>query len=397
MSARWPRQILFGDIDAMFASAAVLADPSLAGKPVAVGGPPPRGIIAAASYAVRRFGVRSAMPTIQALRLCPQLILVPPDRPLYTRLHRQLQGVTNRFFPETEWTSIDEFYADTTRLQTRHPDPRLLGQTLKDDILRTTGLTCTIALASGKTVAKIAADAHKPDGLAVIEPGAEASFLAPLPIRSLPGMGPKSTEAVERLGVKTIGDLLLPRFESALLRLLSTRLAAWQALAYGLDSDPVVPDREAKSVSHETTFEEDTNDPAVLEPIVHGFLELLTHDLRQDGVATGAFTVKLKDSQFHITTRQRKFATPLNYDPDMWPDIRLALKNLLQPRSRYRLVGLGLSDLVPALEPLFDRRQRDAVAALDKLIERHGAGVIRLGALPLDDEGKKKRRHPPPV
>lgn len=378
----------------MFASAAVLADPSLAGKPVAVGGPPPRGIIAAASYAVRRFGVRSAMPTIHALRLCPQLILVAPDRPLYTRLHRQLQEVTNRFFPETEWTSIDEFYADTTRLQTRHPDPRLLGQTLKADILQTTGLTCTIALASGKTVAKIAADAHKPDGLALIEPGTEAAFLAPLPIRSLPGMGPKSTEAVERLGVRTIGDLLDPRFESALVRLMGTRLASFRSLALGLDSDPVVADREAKSVSHETTFDEDTNDPAILEPIIHGFLETLTHDLRLEGLAAGSFTLKLKDSLFRITTRQRKFPTPLNYDPDMWPDIRLALADLLQPRSRYRLVGLGLSDLAPAPEPLFDRRQRDAVAALDRLIERHGTGVVRLGALPHDEEGRRKPRRP---
>lgn len=376
----------------MFASAAVLADPSLAGKPVAVGGPPPRGIIAAASYAVRRFGVRSAMPTIQALRLCPQLVLVPPDRPLYTRLHRQLQEVTDRFFPETEWTSIDEFYADTTRLQTRHPDPRALGDALKADILHTTGLTCTIALASGKTAAKIAADAHKPDGLAVIEPGAEAAFLAPLPIRSLPGMGPKSTEAVERLGVRTIGDLLLPRFESALARLLGTRLASFQSLARGLDSDPVVADREAKSTSHETTFDEDTNDPAVLEPIIHGFLETLAHELRLEGLAAGSFTLKLKDSHFRITTRQRKFATPLNYDPDMWPEIRQALGDLLQPRLRYRLVGLGLSDLVPAPEPLFDRRQRDAVAALDRLIERHGTGVVRLGALPQSAAGTRKRR-----
>ena len=389
--ARWPRQILFGDIDAMFASAAVLTDPSLAGQPVAVGGPPPRGIVAAASYEVRRFGVRSAMPTIQAMRLCPQLILVPPDRPLYQRLHRQIQDVTHRFFPETEWTSIDEFYTETTRLQIRHPDPRELGEALKADIRRTTGLTCTVALASGKTVAKIAADFHKPDGLAVIAPGSEAAFLAPLPIRSLPGMGPKSTEAIERLGIHTVGDLLEPRFESALVRQLGTRLAALQALALGQDSDPVVADREAKSVSHETTFDEDTNDPALLEPIIHGFLESLTHDLRLEGLAAGSFTLKLKDSHFHITTRQRKFSSPANYDPDLWPDIRAALHELLQPRSRYRLVGLGLSDLVPASEPLFDRRQRDAVAILDRLIERHGTGVVRLGGLPHKGDGHKKR------
>ncbi|MEP7152039.1 MAG: DNA polymerase IV [Nitrospira sp.] len=393
MSTRWPRQILFGDIDAMFASAAVLADPSLAGKPVAVGGPPPRGIVAAASYEVRRFGVHSAMPTIQAMRLCPQLILVPPDRPLYSRLHRELQAVADRFFPETEWTSVDEFYTDTTRLQTRHPDPRELGLALKAEITRATGLTCTVALASGKAVAKIAADAHKPDGLAVIEPGAEAAFLAPLPIRSLPGMGPKSTEAVERLGVHVIGDLLVSRLESTLFRLFGTRLAALQSLARGVDTDPVVADRETKSMSHETTFDKDTNDPVLLEPIVHGFLEQLTHDLRMEGLAAGSFTVKLKDARFRITTRQRTFSTPLNYDPDMWPDIRLALAELLQPGSRYRLVGLGLSDLIPAPEPLFDRRQRDAVAILDRLIERHGTGVVRLGGLPHTAGGMTKRGH----
>jgi DNA polymerase-4 len=393
MFSRWPRQILFGDIDAMFASAAVLADPSLAGKPVAVGGPAPRGIIAAASYEVRRFGVHSAMPTIQALRLCPHLILVPPNRTLYARLHRELQAVTNRFFPETEWTSVDEFYTDTTRLQTRHPDPSELGQALKAEIHRSTGLTCTVALASGKTVAKVAASKHKPNGLAVIEPGFEIAFLAPLSIGSLPGMGPKSTEAIERLGVRVIGDLLEPRFESALFRLFGTRLASLQSLARGIDTEPVMADRETKSTSHETTFDEDTNDLLVLEPIVHGFLEQLTHDLRMEGLAAGSFTVKLKDARFRITTRQRTFSTALNYDPDMWPDIRLALTELVQPGSRYRLVGLGLSDLVAAPEPLFDRRQHEAVAILDQLIERHGSGVVRLGGLPHTGGGKTKRGH----
>ncbi|MFO0732225.1 MAG: DNA polymerase IV [Nitrospiraceae bacterium] len=348
---RWPRQILFGDIDAMFASAAVLADPSLEGKPVAVGGPPPRGTIAAASYAVRRYGVRSAMPTVQAMKLCPQLVLVPPDRPLYARLHRELEAVTDRFFPETEWTSIDEFYTDTTRLQIRHPDPRVLGQALKEEIRAATGLTCTVAVATGKTVAKIAADAHKPDGLAIIEPGAEAAFLAPLPARSLPGIGPKTAESLGNLGLRTIADLIAPQFGPSLQRLFGTRLAAVQALAQGLDSDPVVADREAKSMSHETTFDEDTNDLRLLEPIVHGFLEALAHDLRLEGLAAGSFTVKLKDAQFRITTRQRHFPAPLNYDPEMWPDIRNGLAELVQPRARYRLVGLGLSELVPAPEP----------------------------------------------
>src|SRR3970282_2298606 len=156
--AKWLRQMVFGDVDAMFTSAAVVADPSLAGKPIAVGGPPPRGIIAAASYGVRKFGVHSAMPTAQARKLCPHLILLPPDRPLYRRLHEDMRRVTDRFFPATEWSSIDEFYADATDLQLLHPDPAALGRTVKDALFEATGLRCTIAVAASKIVAKVAAD-----------------------------------------------------------------------------------------------------------------------------------------------------------------------------------------------------------------------------------------------
>ena len=380
--ARWPRQILFGDIDAMYASAAMLADPSLAGKPVAVGGPPPRGIIAAASYAVRRFGVRSAMPTIRALRLCPDLVLVPPNRPLYTQLHRQMQGVTDHLFPATEWTSIDEFYADTTSLQTRYPDPEHLARALKEEIRTATGLTCTVALATGKTVAKVAADAHKPDGLAVISPGDEASFLAPLAVSALPGIGPKSVESLGRMGVVRIADLLDPRFESALRHLFGIRFPAVQEIARGVDPDPVVADRDAKSLSHETTFDEDTDDVSFLEEILRGFLSELSHELRVQGLASRVFTIKLKDSHFKITTRQQQFQGPLNYDPAMWPGIRAALGSLMVPRVRYRLIGLGLSGLVPVTTHLFDHRRDKAIAALDALMTKHGPHVLRLGGLP---------------
>src|SRR5262245_10745476 len=180
----WPRQIVFGDVDAMFASAAIVKDPTLAGKPVAVGGPPPRGIIAAASYAVRAFGVRSAMPTVEAIRRCPELILLPPDRPLYRQLHERMQTVTARLFPTTEWSSIDEFYADTTGLQRLYPDPFDLARSLKQTLFDETGLRCTVGVATGKTIAKIAADACKPDGLAVILPGLEPAFLHPRPVNA---------------------------------------------------------------------------------------------------------------------------------------------------------------------------------------------------------------------
>jgi DNA polymerase IV len=379
---RWSRQILFGDVDAMFASAAVLADPSLAGKPVAVGGSSPRGIIAAASYAARSFGVRSAMPTGEAKRLCPQLILVPPDRPLYRRLHEQMQTVIGRLLPVTEWTSIDEFYAETTDLQTLYPDPFHLGQCVKGAIFETTGLRCTVALATGKTVAKVAADAHKPDGLAVIEPGTEASFLAARPVRDLPGIGPKSAATLHSLGIRCVGDLLDPQREPFLRQRWGNQLAAWQEVARGIDRDPVVVDRESKSLGHETTFEHDTSDLAFLEKTMRSFLGTLAHDLRVQGLAAGSFTVKLKDKTFRITTRQQQFGQPLNYDPAMWPAIRSALHSLTIPHTCYRLVGLSFSGLLPATESLFAQRQTQAVAALDGLIERYGSRMVRLGGTP---------------
>ena len=382
--ARWVRQILFGDVDAMFASSAMVANPTLAGKLVAAGSPPPRGIIASASYTARQYGVTSAMPSAQALKLCPQLVIVPLDRPLYERMHHRMREVTDRFFPATSWTSIDEFYADITDLQLVHPDPAVLGRAIKNAIFEATGLRCSVAIATGMTVAKVAADAHKPDALVVIEPGTEAAFLAPRSVRSLPGIGPKTAAELERLGIYRIGDLLEPRCEPMLRRLWGKHLPALPALARGEDHDPVLPDRDQKSLGHETTFEQDTDDLTFLERTVRGYLSTLAHELRVQGLSAGAFTVKLKDTKFKITTRQRHFAEPLNYDPLMWRDIRAALRSLTVPRTRYRLIGLSLSDLMPATEGLFDQRTTKAMAAMDAIIEKHGPRVMRLGGIPED-------------
>lgn len=381
---RWSRRILFGDVDAMFASAAVLADPTLAGKPVAVGGQPPRGIIAAASYVARPYGVHSAMPTAEAFRLCPDLILIPPDRPWYRRLHDQMRAVTDRLFPVTEWSSIDEFYAETTDLQARHSDPLVLGRLVKDAIFEATGLRCTIALATGKTVAKIAADSHKPDGLVAVEPGTEQAFLAPRPIRALPGIGPKTAARLEPLGVQTIGDLLDARFDGALRRFFGSRLLEIRELARGTDRDPVCADRESKSLSHETTFEHDTHDRAFLEDTLRGFLRELARDLRQDGLAAQSCTVKLKDVRFAITTKQRRFPGPMNYDPAMWPIVQEALHDLLVPGTKYRLAGLALTSLSPAAPGLFDQRRTKAIEAMDAIIAQHGPSVIGLGGVTRD-------------
>jgi DNA polymerase-4 len=160
------------------------------------------------------------------------------------------------------------------------------------------------------------------------------------------------------------------------------RLPAVQKIALGIDPEPVVADRDAKSLSHETTFDEDTDDLAFLEETLRGFLSELSHELRVQGLASRIFTIKLKDSRFQITTRQQQFPGPLNYDPDMWPAIRNALGSLILPRIRYRLIGLGLSGLAPVTTHLFDHRREKAIAALDALMTKHGTSVLRLGGLP---------------
>ncbi|MCS6897881.1 MAG: DNA polymerase IV, partial [Nitrospira sp.] len=326
-------------------------------------------------------GVRSAMPTARALRLCPHLILVPPDRPFYLRLHEAMRAVTDRLFPVTEWSSIDEFYADTTTLQSMYPDPIALGRLVKNEIYAATGLRCTVAVASSKTVAKIAADRHKPDGLIVVGGGTEPSFLAPCPLRTLPGIGPKTMSKLHHLGLMTIGDLVNPRWDGPLRQLFGNSLAAVRDLARGVDREPVVPQRESKSLGRETTFEQDTRDPLLLERTLRRFLGLLAHDLRQHGLAAAACVVKLKDSRFVTTTKRRRFSRPLNDESTMWPTTRQALYDLIKGGIAYRLTGLMLTDLVPASPSLFDQRRAKAIEVMDRLIDRYGPAVIGLGGV----------------
>jgi DNA polymerase-4 len=322
------------------------------------------------------------MPTRQALELCPSLVLVRPDHALYRRMHDRLRAVTDRLFPRAVWCSIDEFFADTTDLQSLHPDPLRMAATVKQAILDETGLPCTVGIASGRIVAKVAADQHKPDGIAIIQPGSEAEFLAPLPIRALPGIGPKTAARLTEAGLHRVGELLDPRWSRTLTHVWGRRLLTIQAMARGLDPEPISWDGGQKSIGHETTFDQDTDDRALLEEIVHDFLTTLTHDLRAEQLAAGCVTVKLKDAGFRITTRQCRLPDASNYDPAMWPTIRRCLAELVVPGVRYRLVGLSLSDLVPASESLFDRRLTQAMAAMDRIIDRHGAHVIRIGARP---------------
>ena len=191
---------------------------------------------------------------------------------------------------------------------------------------------------------------------------------------------------MELFGITTIGALLDPQWDRTLSRLFGFRLSWLRALAEGQDHEPVVADRESKSASHETTFEHDTSDSAFLEDVLRGFLHALAHDLRQEGLAAGGCTVKLKDARFAVTTRQRRFPHPLNYDPEMWPTVQQALRDVMKPQTAYRLAGLALSPLLQAPPGLYDQRRSKAVEAMDAIIARHGS-VIGLGGVREDDGG----------
>ncbi len=255
-----PRTIIHADLDAFFASVEQLDNPDLRGKPVVVGGPPEsRGVVAAASYEVRRFGVHSAMPMSRALRLCPDAIRVPPRFDRYIELSRKVMAVFRALTPLVEPMSLDEAFLDVSGWVDDGANPERIGRDLKDEVRKATGLTVSIGMGTSKSIAKVASDAGKPDGLLIVPPGGEAAFLAPMPVRALWGVGPKTEMRLTRLGIRTIGDMARLDDDAAE-RLLGSRGAYMRDLARGIDDAPVVTQHERKSVGAETTFAQDLPD-----------------------------------------------------------------------------------------------------------------------------------------
>ena len=263
MAAR-ARTILHVDLDAFFASVEQRDRPELRGKPVAVGlgGANDRGVVSAASYEARVFGVHSAMPIVTARRLCPDCIFVAVDGAKYQRVSREVMAILRRFTPLVEPVSIDEAFLDVTASRALFGDGAAIARAIKDAVRAELELTISVGVAATKLVAKIASDLRKPDGLVVVEPGTEAGFLAPLPISRLWGVGPATAAALRDFSVVTIGDLAaLDR--AALVRRFGKHGASLVDRAHGVDPDPVDDPDAAKSVGHEHTFDEDTADPEI--------------------------------------------------------------------------------------------------------------------------------------
>ncbi len=374
------RTILHVDLDAFFASVEQRDRPELRGRPVVVGGggPTDRGVVSAASYEARAFGVHSAMPLRTAAALCPQAVFLPVDGAKYQDVSVEVMTILRRFTPLVEPISIDEAFLDVTASQALFGDGEAIGRAIRRAIEDEVGLTASVGVATTKLVAKVASDLRKPDALVVVPPGEEASFLAPLPIGRLWGVGGQTAAALRELGVTTIGDLaaLDPTHVE---RRFGRNGAALAARARGVDPDPVSDRAAAKSIGHEHTFDIDTSDPEVIERTLLAMAEGVSGRLRASGVRAATVTVKIRDSSFRTVTRRRTLPEPTDLTEPIW---RTAIE-LARPEVRglrVRLLGVTASNLgVRDQLSLFgtdEARRHRLVEAEDAIRKRYGVRTL---------------------
>jgi len=345
VSADGDREILHVDMDAFYASVEQCDHPELRGKPLMVGGVSGRGVVAAASYEVRKFGVRSAMPIRRALALCPDAVCVRPRMARYAEVSAQVFSVFHEFTPLVEGLSLDEAYLDVTGSRTLKGDALHIARDIKQRILEITSLTASVGVASNKLVAKIASDLHKPDGLTVVPKERIHEVLDPLPVNRLPGLGRKLGDRVFASGLSTLGALR--RAEDEKLRSLFGRhWQSWRDRASGLDDREVEPDHDEKSVSNERTFSEDLRDVDLMKTELSTLADKVAARLRAKDLKASCIGIKVRLHDFTTLTRQCTLTTP-SFESRVISGRALALFEAwltTQPRPRIRLLGVSSSD-----------------------------------------------------
>ena len=385
------RAILHVDMDAFYASIEQRDHPELRGRPVIVGGSGSRGVVAAASYEVRQFGVHSAMPTREALRRCPHAVCVAPRIAHYAAVSREIFAVFGEFTPLVQGLSLDEAFLDVTAGQRALGNAEQVAREIKRRIHARTGLTASVGVAPNKLVAKIASDLRKPDGLVVVRAAEIREVLDPLPIRKLSGLGPKTAPKVEALGIRTLGELRQAP-PSRLRPIFGRYTERVQQRAAGIDDRPVVPDVDEKQVSAEETFDVDIADRGRLHAEIQRLADKACSRLRARKLAGGCVTVKIRRGDFTTYTRQRAF-TPRTQETRVVARIATGLLDAWlqeQPGVALRLLGVGVSDLAgEAQADLFavpeSTRNRQLDAAVDEIRNRFGAVALRAAStLPRD-------------
>ncbi len=392
------RTILHVDLDAFFAAVEQRDNPALRGKPVVVGGggPNDRGVVSTASYEARVFGVHSAMPLRTAGALCPGAIFVPVDGRKYQRVSGEVMDILRRFTPQIEPLSIDEAFLDMTGTEGLFGSGEEVGRKIMQAIRDELELTASVGVAANRLVAKIASDLRKPNGLVVVPAGEEQSFMAPLAIERLWGVGAKTRLALADYDIKTIGDLAaLP--VDVLLRRFGSQGAVLSARARGVGDTEVGGDMAAKSISHEHTFAVDTDEWAVIQRTLLALAEGVGGRLRASGVLAATVAVKIRDSDFVTITRQKTLEEPTDSTDIIWRTA-CALARREVKGMRVRLLGVAATGLAEQRQmPMFqeeDDRHRRAVEATDALRKRYGPRSIRRASLLQADVGAPFERDP---
>jgi DNA polymerase-4 len=343
------RKIVHIDMDAFYAAVEQRDDPALRGRPVIVAWRGPRSVVCAASYEARRYGVRSAMPALRAARLCPAAVFVPPDFDRYRAVSRQVRAILLHHADRVEPLSLDEAYLDVTKPSSGSQSATAIARRIKREILEATGLTASAGVAPNKFLAKIASDWQKPDGLTVITPNDVEAFLAPLPVAKLPGVGRVLEARLAALGVTTCAHLR--RIDPALLATQFGRIGMRLAeLARGIDERPVEPDRPVQSISSEDTFAQDLPLPAVM-PMIHALAAKTWAAARRTERIGRTVVLKLKTANFHVLTRRHTPASPPRDQAELAAIASsLAARVALPPTTRYRLLGVGLTNFCDRAE-----------------------------------------------
>jgi DNA polymerase-4 len=342
-----PRAIVHLDLDAFFAAVEVLEDASLAGKPVLVGGSPKgRGVVASASYPARAFGIRSAMPTYRALRLCPEAVVLPPRHRLYRDYSRRVMAVLGEASPLLEQMSIDEAYVDLTERISAWEDCVDLAQAIQARVRDEVHLSASLGVATNKLVAKVASDHDKPGGLTVVPPGQEAAFLAPLPVRVLWGIGPVTAEKLAGLGVQTVGHLALLD-EGQLQARFGQYGLDLARRARGIDTRAVSTEHETKSVSQERTFRRDVRDPQALAHQLQQLSQGVARRLERHGLAAATIGVKIRYADFTTLSRQMTLDVPTDDEEIIYQAARALFERSWKRGWPIRLLGVAGRNLAP--------------------------------------------------
>ncbi len=373
------RTILHVDLDAFFCAVEIIRNPSLAGVPFVVGGQPgARGVVASASYPAREFGIRSAMPTAQAVRRCPDLVIVSSNHGGYSEYSEKVMDLLRDSAPIVEQISIDEAFLD---ISDAPETGEQMARELQKEINEQFSLPTSWGVASSKLVAKIATEIGKPEGLVVVLPGKEEEFLAPLAVDMLWGVGPKSRDRLLDLGIRTIGDISALEPER-LKEMFGERGPELAARARGVDERPVATSHRRRSISNERTFAQDISDEVELRRIILSISEGLGSRLRKKGLAGSTVKIKLRWADFQTISRQVHLEQPTDQDTEINRAARSLFSNAWKPGQKVRLLGVGVADLGKRVRQLdlFDRswEENDRLFdAIDRIRDKYGRDALR--------------------